>query len=78
VWVTMVMYDEDAFNRATHTEVLIIVLETLKTSGDRWIFFRLCLFGTDSRMGRSGGVNSYRGRKEKTTDTHLKVKLESG
>jgi hypothetical protein len=50
VRVTMIMYDEDAFNSSAHTKILIIILETLKTSRDGWIFLGLCLFGTDSRM----------------------------
>ena len=32
VRVTMVMNDEDALDCATHAEVFIVVLETLKTS----------------------------------------------
>lgn len=29
VWMSMVMYDEDPFDRATHTEVFIVVLQAL-------------------------------------------------
>jgi len=32
VRMTMVMNDEDAFDRAAHAKVLIVVLETSKTS----------------------------------------------
>jgi hypothetical protein len=71
VRVTMIVYDEDAFNCAAHSKILIVILETLKTSRDGWIFLRLCLFGTDSRMSAEG----VRGA---CSDTHLKVKFERG
>lgn len=48
--VTVVMHDENALHGATHAKVLIIVLKTLQTSGDRWIFFGLCLLGAADRM----------------------------
>ena len=45
--MTMVMHDEHTLDRASHAKVLIVVLEALQTSRDRWIFFRLRLFGTE-------------------------------
>ena len=45
VWVSVVVNDENPFHCSSHTEIFIVVLKTLKTSGDGGIFLRLCLFG---------------------------------
>ena len=45
MWMSVVVNDENPFHCSSHAEIFIVVLKTLKTSGDGRIFLRLCLFG---------------------------------
>jgi hypothetical protein len=42
--VAVIMDDENTLDRPTHTKILIVILEALKTRRDRGIFLRLCFF----------------------------------
>lgn len=50
--MTMIVHDEDSFNRPPHPKIFIVVLQALEASGDRGVFLWLCFFGAGARNGR--------------------------
>lgn len=64
VGVPVVVHNEDSFHRPPHTEVLIVVLQTLQACRHRWIFFWLRLLRANERrrvnapFGRNGSVHT--------------------
>lgn len=64
VGVPVVVHNEDSFDRSPHTEVLIVVLQTLQACRHRWVFFGLRLLRANERrrvnvpFGRNGPVHT--------------------
>lgn len=61
----MVVHDKDALHRAPHPEVLIVVLQPLKASNNRRVFFRLGLL----RAAFRSTVKLWRKTSRTTLDT---------
>lgn len=72
MWVTVVVHDQDTFDRSSHTEILIVVLQTLKTSRDGGIFFWLRLLRAVKQMGWKWSTAKY------ICGPYLNVKFERG
>lgn len=57
--MSVVMHNKDSFDGAAHTEVFIVVLETLKTCRYGRVLFRLCLFCAGIRNLELIAANSH-------------------
>lgn len=48
VWVVVLMADQNAFARPSHTTCLVVFLQSLQPRQDRGILFGLSIFGAES------------------------------
>lgn len=63
---------KNAFDSPAHAEIFIVILQSLETSGNGRVFFWLGFFGAnDLTCFYEADVN-------RSEETYLKVKLESG
>lgn len=51
MWMVVFVANEDAFTRATHAMVGIVLLEAFQTGDDGRIFFRLCFLDAECVVG---------------------------
>lgn len=63
--VSMVVHNKDSLDGAAHTEVLIVVLETLQARGHGGVFLRLSLFCAGVRILELTNVDHHNSPKGK-------------
>ena len=47
----MFMTDQDPFTRSSHAVLFVVLFQPFQPRHDRWVFLRLCFFGSEGIVG---------------------------